>query len=154
MTWLYVQMRALTLILSNCFVIKKLLLRLGWQVWYLTNSGCSNSRLHAVLMFTDFLPLFQHFVFLLLIFTERQEHSVLVRRRHRARSGNLCSVTSSRNHRRPTPSSKQSSKLSGSFPYLFLSFDRISVLFEDPQKTKNFHNEITRNNHSGNFVWS
>lgn len=42
---------------------KKRLLEFGCQVWCLTSSGCSHSRLHAALMFTDFVALFQQFVF-------------------------------------------------------------------------------------------
>lgn len=42
---------------------KKRLFEFGCQVWCLTNSGCSHSRLHAALMFTDFVALFQQFVF-------------------------------------------------------------------------------------------
>ena len=45
------------------FCNKKRFLEFGCQVWCSTNSGCSNSRFHAALMFTDFVTLFQQFVF-------------------------------------------------------------------------------------------
>lgn len=45
------------------FCNKKWFLEFGCQVWCWTNSGCSNSRFHAALMFTDFVTLFQQFVF-------------------------------------------------------------------------------------------
>lgn len=74
MTFLYIQITALTTIPSTSndspdfnsiysICNKKRLPEFGFRVWCLTSSGCSHSRLRAALMFTDFVALFQQFVF-------------------------------------------------------------------------------------------
>lgn len=82
--------------------------------------------------------------------TEGQEHTVLVRGRHSSDSGN-CPGVSPRNHRRPVLGIILNFK---KCPTMFSTFDRISVLFEETQKTKHSHNKIVLNNHFGNCMWN